>query len=104
MKKRDNQKHYVKTRFDRLLYTVLKLKILVIPNELVRAHKFKILLIPNVLAHGKLYKHGFMKKCDDIKLCIKSIFDRLFVHHLKNLKYCLFQMYFPMGNHTSMVS
>ncbi|RZS22549.1 hypothetical protein BHM03_00055343 [Ensete ventricosum] len=30
------------------------------------SRKFKILAIPNVYAHGKSYKHGFVKKCDVI--------------------------------------
>ncbi|RRT33054.1 hypothetical protein B296_00058959, partial [Ensete ventricosum] len=50
--------------------------------------KFKILAIPNVLAHGKSYKHGFMKKRDGHKVCTmscgKSSFDRFFVHRLGN--------------------
>ncbi|RWV95475.1 hypothetical protein GW17_00041894, partial [Ensete ventricosum] len=36
------------------------------------SRKFKILVIPVLLAHGKSYKHGFMKKCDGHKLCAKS--------------------------------
>ncbi|RZS19809.1 hypothetical protein BHM03_00052249 [Ensete ventricosum] len=56
------------------------------------SRKFKILAIPDVwLAHGKSYEHGFMKKCDDYKLCTKSrsewSFDRFFVHLLENSKY-----------------
>ncbi|RZR78354.1 hypothetical protein BHM03_00003658 [Ensete ventricosum] len=55
------------------------------------SRKFKILVITNVLAHGKSYKYGFAKKCDDHKLCIKSrtksSFDRFFMHHLRNSKY-----------------
>ncbi|RZS06203.1 hypothetical protein BHM03_00036819 [Ensete ventricosum] len=51
------------------------------------SQKFKILVIPNVLAHEKLYKHGFTKKCDDHKLCTKSSFDQFFMHRLENLKY-----------------
>ncbi|RRT38229.1 hypothetical protein B296_00042776, partial [Ensete ventricosum] len=31
------------------------------------SQKFKILAIPNVIAHGKSYKHGFVKKCDGHK-------------------------------------
>ncbi|RWW78898.1 hypothetical protein BHE74_00012855 [Ensete ventricosum] len=49
--------------------------------------------IPNVLSYGKLYEHGFMKKCDGHKLCVKSRFDRFFTYHLKDLKYCPFPMY-----------
>ncbi|RZS21128.1 hypothetical protein BHM03_00053718, partial [Ensete ventricosum] len=53
--------------------------------------KFKILANTNVLAHGKLYEHGFVKKCDGDKLCAKSraesSFDRFFVHRLRNSKY-----------------
>ncbi|RWW56490.1 hypothetical protein BHE74_00036784, partial [Ensete ventricosum] len=51
------------------------------------SRKFKILAIPKLLAHGKSYEQGFMKKCDDQKLCAKSSFDRFFVHHLRNSKY-----------------
>ncbi|RRT65716.1 hypothetical protein B296_00000291 [Ensete ventricosum] len=36
------------------------------------SQKFKILTIPNVLAHGKLYEHGFTKKCDSHKPCTKA--------------------------------
>ncbi|RRT40364.1 hypothetical protein B296_00030007 [Ensete ventricosum] len=47
--------------------------------------------ILNVLAHGKSYEHGFGKKCDGHKLCekscMKSCFDRFFMHHLGNSKY-----------------
>ncbi|RWV78843.1 hypothetical protein GW17_00060118, partial [Ensete ventricosum] len=57
------------------------------------SQKFKILPIPNVLSHGKLYEHGFVKKRDGHKLCEKSRFDRFFMNHLKNLKYCTFPMY-----------
>ncbi|RRT50431.1 hypothetical protein B296_00014729, partial [Ensete ventricosum] len=38
------------------------------------SRKFKILAIPNVLAHGKSYKHDFVKKHDGHKLCAKSHF------------------------------
>ncbi|RRT31419.1 hypothetical protein B296_00055926 [Ensete ventricosum] len=38
------------------------------------SRKFKILAIPDVLAHGKLYEHGFKKKCDGHKLCAKVEF------------------------------
>ncbi|RWV92158.1 hypothetical protein BHE74_00024449, partial [Ensete ventricosum] len=51
------------------------------------SRNFKILVIPNLFAHGKSYKHGFIKKHDAHKLCTKSRFDRFFVHHLKILKY-----------------
>ncbi|RWW43085.1 hypothetical protein BHE74_00051293, partial [Ensete ventricosum] len=57
------------------------------------SRKFKILVIPNVLAHGKSYKHSFMKKRDSHKHCAKSSFDRVFVHRLKNSKYWPFQTY-----------
>ncbi|RWW43458.1 hypothetical protein BHE74_00050872 [Ensete ventricosum] len=43
---------------------------------------FKILAIPNVFAHGKSYKHGFVKKCNGHKLCAKSHFDWFFEHRL----------------------
>ncbi|RRT31204.1 hypothetical protein B296_00059110 [Ensete ventricosum] len=33
---------------------------------------FKILAIPIILAHGKSYKHSFVKKYDGHKLCAKS--------------------------------
>ncbi|RZR93619.1 hypothetical protein BHM03_00022161 [Ensete ventricosum] len=60
------------------------------------SQKFKILAIPNVLAHGKSYEHGFMKKRDghklSSKLCVKSGFDRFFVHYLRNSKYWPFPM------------
>ncbi|RRT65719.1 hypothetical protein B296_00000272 [Ensete ventricosum] len=56
-----------------------------------------MLAIPNVLAHWKSYEHGFIKKCNGHKLYVKSraklIFDRFFVHHLKNLKYWPFPIY-----------
>ncbi|RWW69708.1 hypothetical protein BHE74_00022673 [Ensete ventricosum] len=68
------------------------------------SRKFKILAIPNVLAHGKSYEYGFMKKCDDHKLCTKSSVNRVFMHHIGNLKYWLFLMYLPMGTRMSMVS
>ncbi|RRT53583.1 hypothetical protein B296_00024633, partial [Ensete ventricosum] len=55
------------------------------------SRKFKILTNPNVLAHGKSYEHGFAKKRDGHKLCMKSravsSFDWFFVHRLKNSKY-----------------
>ncbi|RZS19288.1 hypothetical protein BHM03_00051662, partial [Ensete ventricosum] len=55
------------------------------------SRKFKILVIPDVLTHGKSYEHGFMKKHDGHKLCVKSradsSFDRFIVHHLGNSKY-----------------
>ncbi|RZS25215.1 hypothetical protein BHM03_00058388, partial [Ensete ventricosum] len=63
------------------------------------SRKFKILDIPNVLAHGKLYKHSFMIKCDGHKLCTKSCakscFDRFFMHRLRNSKYWPFQRFSP---------
>ncbi|RRT70598.1 hypothetical protein B296_00014084 [Ensete ventricosum] len=53
--------------------------------------KFKILAIPDILAHGKSYEHGFAKKCDGHKHCMKSraesSFDWDFVHRLGNSKY-----------------
>ncbi|RWW53454.1 hypothetical protein BHE74_00040038 [Ensete ventricosum] len=61
------------------------------------SRKFKILVIPILLAHGKSYKHGFVKKCDGQKLCAKSHaesnFDRFFMHHLGNSKYSPFPTY-----------
>ncbi|RRT71185.1 hypothetical protein B296_00033871 [Ensete ventricosum] len=36
------------------------------------SRKLKILANPKVLAHGKLFVHGFVKKCDGHKLCAKS--------------------------------
>ncbi|RZS28801.1 hypothetical protein BHM03_00062451, partial [Ensete ventricosum] len=61
------------------------------------SQKFKILAISDVFAQGKSYEHGFSKKCDGHKLCVKSrvesSFDRFFVHRLKNLKYWPFPTY-----------
>ncbi|RRT70600.1 hypothetical protein B296_00014083 [Ensete ventricosum] len=61
------------------------------------SRKCKILAIPDVLAQGKSYEHGFTKKRDGHKHCVKShsesSFDRFFVHHLKNSKYWLFPTY-----------
>ncbi|URE11985.1 hypothetical protein MUK42_14458, partial [Musa troglodytarum] len=57
------------------------------------SRKFKILTIPNILGLGKLYKLGFTKKLDVHKFCTKSIFDRFFLHHLKNSKYYPFPKY-----------
>ncbi|RWW86664.1 hypothetical protein BHE74_00004552 [Ensete ventricosum] len=61
------------------------------------SRKFKILTIPNVLAHEKSYEHGFTKKRDGYKLCVKlhakSSFDRFFVYRLGNLKYWSFLTY-----------
>ncbi|RRT32775.1 hypothetical protein B296_00035991, partial [Ensete ventricosum] len=55
------------------------------------SRKFKILVIPVLLAHGKSYKHSFVKKYDGHKLCAKSrtesSFDQFFMHHLGNSKY-----------------
>ncbi|RZS15938.1 hypothetical protein BHM03_00047858, partial [Ensete ventricosum] len=52
------------------------------------SQKFKILAIPNVLAHGKSYEHGFVKNSDGhkhcVKSCVKSSFDRFFMHRLGN--------------------
>ncbi|RZS24156.1 hypothetical protein BHM03_00057185 [Ensete ventricosum] len=54
----------------------------------VPSRKFKILAIPDILAHGKSYEHCFMKKCNSHKLStksrIESIFDRFFMHRLRN--------------------
>ncbi|RZS01458.1 hypothetical protein BHM03_00031289, partial [Ensete ventricosum] len=59
--------------------------------------KFKILVIPNIFAHEKSYEHGFMKKCDDHKLCPKSRarsrFDQFFMHCLGDSKYWSFPTY-----------
>ncbi|RWW54788.1 hypothetical protein BHE74_00038606, partial [Ensete ventricosum] len=57
------------------------------------SRKFKILVIPVLLAHGKSYKHGFMKKYDGHKLCTKSRAERFFVHRLENSKYWSFPTY-----------
>ncbi|RWV86955.1 hypothetical protein GW17_00051099, partial [Ensete ventricosum] len=61
------------------------------------SRKFKILAIPDVFAHGKLYEHCFVKKCDGYKLCGKSRaesgFDRFFMHRLGNSKYWPFPTY-----------
>ncbi|URD90338.1 hypothetical protein MUK42_31168, partial [Musa troglodytarum] len=51
------------------------------------SQKFKILTIPNLLGLGKLYNFGFTKKLNGHKVFTKTIFDRFFWHHLKNLKY-----------------
>ncbi|URD90324.1 hypothetical protein MUK42_24785 [Musa troglodytarum] len=51
------------------------------------SQKLKILTIPNLLSLGKLYKLSFAKKYDGHKIGAKSMFDRLFTHHLKNSKY-----------------
>ncbi|RWW55917.1 hypothetical protein BHE74_00037398, partial [Ensete ventricosum] len=52
------------------------------------SQKFKILAIPDVLAQRKSYEHGFTKKREGHKVCIKSrtksSFYRFFVHRLKN--------------------
>ncbi|RWV82730.1 hypothetical protein GW17_00055747 [Ensete ventricosum] len=57
----------------------------------VPSQKFKIVAFPDVLAHGKSYEHGFTKKYDGHKLCVKlradSSFYRFFVHRLGNSKY-----------------
>ncbi|RWW02348.1 hypothetical protein GW17_00034576 [Ensete ventricosum] len=57
------------------------------------SQNFKILAIPNVLAHGNSYEHGFTKKRNSHKLCVKLSFDRFFVQHLIISKYWPFQMY-----------
>ncbi|RZS16037.1 hypothetical protein BHM03_00047974 [Ensete ventricosum] len=46
-----------------------------------------------LLAHGKSYKHAFVKKYDGHKLCSKTSFDRFFVHRLRNSKYGPLTMY-----------
>ncbi|RZS15051.1 hypothetical protein BHM03_00046827, partial [Ensete ventricosum] len=55
------------------------------------SRKFKILAIPDVLTHWKSYEHGFTKKRDGHKLCMKShadsSFNRFFMHRLGNSKY-----------------
>ncbi|RRT68154.1 hypothetical protein B296_00009974 [Ensete ventricosum] len=52
------------------------------------SQRFKILAIPKVLAHEKSCEHGFMKKRDGHKHCVKSramsSFDWFFVYRLKN--------------------
>ncbi|RRT61363.1 hypothetical protein B296_00037496 [Ensete ventricosum] len=35
------------------------------------SQKFKKLAIPDVLTHGTSYEHGFVKKRDGHKLCLK---------------------------------
>ncbi|RRT31956.1 hypothetical protein B296_00046523 [Ensete ventricosum] len=61
------------------------------------SQKFKILAIPDVLAHGKSNEHGFTKKSDGHKHCMKlrvdSSFYRFFVHRLGNSKYWPFPTY-----------
>ncbi|RRT31808.1 hypothetical protein B296_00057923 [Ensete ventricosum] len=61
------------------------------------SRKFKILVIAVILAHGKSYKHAFVKKYDGHKLCAKSLgkssFDRFFMHCLRNSKYWSFTKY-----------
>ncbi|RRT65723.1 hypothetical protein B296_00000278, partial [Ensete ventricosum] len=54
------------------------------------SQKFKIQVFPNILARGKSYEHDFVKKHKCHKLCVKSSFDRFFMHHLKNSKYWSF--------------
>ncbi|RZS23206.1 hypothetical protein BHM03_00056093 [Ensete ventricosum] len=74
MKKHDGHKLYAKVEFRSIFRA---------PSR-----KFKILAIPDVLARGTSYEHGFTKKGDGHKLCVKShtepSFDRFFVHHLVN--------------------
>ncbi|RRT39609.1 hypothetical protein BHE74_00041038 [Ensete ventricosum] len=41
------------------------------------SRKFKILVIPVLLAHGKSYKHGFMKKCDSHKFARSRTLSRI---------------------------
>ncbi|URE12170.1 hypothetical protein MUK42_14373, partial [Musa troglodytarum] len=48
------------------------------------SQKFKILTIPNLFGLGKFYNLGYYKKRDDHKVCAKSMFDRFFLHHVKN--------------------
>ncbi|RWW61224.1 hypothetical protein BHE74_00031727, partial [Ensete ventricosum] len=57
------------------------------------SRNLKILDIPNVLAHGRSYKHGFVKKRNGHKLCKDSRFDRFFMHRLEILKYWPFPTY-----------
>ncbi|RZS28648.1 hypothetical protein BHM03_00062278, partial [Ensete ventricosum] len=57
------------------------------------SQKFKILVFPVLLAHRKSYKHAFTKKYDGHKLCLKSSFDRFFLHRLRNSKYWSFPSY-----------
>ncbi|RRT34479.1 hypothetical protein B296_00058226, partial [Ensete ventricosum] len=57
------------------------------------SRNFKILAIPNVLAHGKSYKHGFVKKRDAHKLYEMTSFDRVFTHRLRISKYRPFPTY-----------
>ncbi|RRT75006.1 hypothetical protein B296_00014655 [Ensete ventricosum] len=94
-KKCDDHKFYAKSRFDQFFVHHLSrnFKILTIPNVLAHSNNFKILAIPNVLAHGKSYEHGFVKKYDGYKFCVKSCFDRFFVHRLKISKYWPFPTY-----------
>ncbi|URD86754.1 hypothetical protein MUK42_24776, partial [Musa troglodytarum] len=51
------------------------------------SQKFKILTFPDLLGPEKLYNLGFAKNYDGHKVCVKSMFDRFFPHHLENLKY-----------------
>ncbi|URD87997.1 hypothetical protein MUK42_26151, partial [Musa troglodytarum] len=51
------------------------------------SQKFKILTILNLLGLGKLCNLGFTKKFNGNKVCAKSMFDRFFLHCLKNSKY-----------------
>ncbi|URD86345.1 hypothetical protein MUK42_31388, partial [Musa troglodytarum] len=57
------------------------------------SQKLKILNISNLLGSGKLYNPGFVKKRDGHKVYVSLMFDRFFVHHLKNLKYWSFPTY-----------
>ncbi|RWV86864.1 hypothetical protein BHE74_00044513 [Ensete ventricosum] len=57
------------------------------------SQKFKMLAIPNVFPHRKSYEHGFVKKCDDHKLCAKSCFNQFNMHHLRISKYWPFHTY-----------
>ncbi|RWW67517.1 hypothetical protein BHE74_00025031 [Ensete ventricosum] len=68
------------------------------------SRKFKILAIPNVFGNGKLYEHGFVKKCDGHKLCANSSFNRFFVYRLRNSKFNPIPTYLPLGSRTSLVS
>ncbi|RZS25553.1 hypothetical protein BHM03_00058768 [Ensete ventricosum] len=50
------------------------------------------------------YEHGFMKKHNSHKLCVKSRFDRFLFHRLGISKYWPFPTYLPMGSRTRTVS
>ncbi|RRT58823.1 hypothetical protein B296_00046282 [Ensete ventricosum] len=94
MKKHNGHKLYAKVEF-RSVFCAPSLK-------------FKILSILDVLTHGKSYEHGFAKKCDGHKHCMKShaewSFDQFFVYRLKNSKYWPFLTYWHMGSRMNTVS